>query len=284
MFREFTVYLILLFISGMVWQGLVTLSPQGLLFMFTNNPVEIGITMIPATMSGLLGGWLMPSFVHIIKHIKYQIIFALVLQAAFTGAYAAVVPTDKWAWTVMELFGQSCFTWVTTLSYVASGLFVPVEELGVSAGLLGTFRSAGGSVGNAVFSTILTTVINKNLGSNISAAAIGAGYNPSNLGALIPAVIQNAVGVPKAFASVPGVTPAVMSATSNAFKESYATAFRTMFYSTIPFGIFAIGVAFFVRDASHLLDNRVAVKQEKEVLDGGVRQPDVKRTNYGYTV
>lgn len=282
MFREFTVYLILLFISGMVWQGITTLSPQGLLFMFTKDPVEIGRTMIPATMSGVLGGWIMPSFVHVFKHIKYQIIFALVIQATFTGAYAAVVPTNKWAWTIMQLFGQSCFTWVTTLAYVASGLFVPVEELGVSAGLLGTFRSAGGSVGNAIFSTILTSVVNKNLGNNVGAAAVGAGYNPANLGALIPAVIENAVGVPMAFAGVPGVTPAVMSATSTAFKESYATAFRTVFYSMVPFGLLAVGIAFFVRDASHLLNNRVAVKQEKEVLDGKNHGP--VSSKYGYTV
>ncbi|KAJ4422128.1 hypothetical protein N0V82_003211 [Gnomoniopsis sp. IMI 355080] len=269
MFREFTVYLVVLFISGMVWQAITTLAPQGLLFMFTNDPIEIGKVMIPSTMAGILGGWVMPSFVHIFKHIKYQIIFALVMQTTFTGAYAAVVPTNRWAWTIMQLFGQSCFTWVTTLSYVASGLFVPVEELGVSAGLLGTFRSAGGSVGNAVFSTILTAVVNKNLGNNIAAAAIGAGFNPTNIGALIPAVIQNAVGVPMAFTGVPGVTPAVMSATSMAFKESYATAFRMVFYSTIPFGLLAVGIAFCIKDASHLLNNQVAVKQEREVLDGG---------------
>lgn len=188
MFREFSVYIILLFLSGMVWQGVVTLTPQGMLFMFTNDPLDIGTTMIPATMSGILGGWILPSFAHIFKHIKIQIIIALLFQAVFTAAYAAVVPESKWAWSVMELFGQSCFTWVTTLSYVATSLFVPLEELGVSAGLLGTFRSAGGSVGNAIFSTIMTAVVNRNLVPNIAAAAIGAGYNPENLPGLIPAV------------------------------------------------------------------------------------------------
>lgn len=111
--------------------------------MFTNDPLQIGIIMIPSTMAGLLGGWVMPSLVHLIKHVKYQIIFALFMQAAFTGSYAAVVPSNKIAWSIMQLFGQSCFTWVTTLAYLSSGLFVPVEGLGVSAGLLGTFRSAG---------------------------------------------------------------------------------------------------------------------------------------------
>lgn len=281
MFGEFTVHLIVLFISGMVWQGVVTLAPQGTLYMFTNDPITIGIIMIPSTMSGVLGGWIMPSLSHKIKHIKYQMIFALCMQAVFTGSYAAVVPNNRMAWSAMQLFGQCCFTWVTTLAYVSSGLFVPNEELGVSAGLIGSFRSAGGSVGNAIFSTIMTSVADKNLATNLAAAAIGAGYSADNLGALIPAVIQNAVGVPMAFAGVPGVTDAVRAATASAFKDTYATAFRTVFYSMIPFAVAAIVAAFWVRDCSHLLNNHVAVKQEKEVLGGGARVDHVERAMEG---
>ena len=167
-----------------------------------------------------------------------------------------------------QLFGQSCFTWVTTLAYVASGLFVPQEELGVSAGLIGTFRSAGGSVGNAVFSTILNSVINKQLGPRISEAAIANGFSPSELGVLIPAVIENAVGIPGAFAKVPGATSVVIAATSQAFKDTYAYAFRRVFLSTIPFGIIGLVAAWFVKDPSHLLNNHVAVHQERDVLSG----------------
>ena len=165
-------------------------------------------------------------------------------------------------------------SWVTTLAYVSSGLFVPVEELGVSAGLLGTFRSAGGSVGNAIFSTIMTSVANKNLGNNLAGAAIGAGFDPANLGALIPAVIQNAVGVPFAFDAVPGATPAVIAATGAAFKETYSNAFRMVCYATIPFCLVATAAAFWVKDPSHLLNNHVAVQQEKEVLSGVERRPE----------
>lgn len=83
-----------------------------------------------------------------------------------------------------------------------------------------------------------------------------------------------------AFTGVQGVTPAVMAATSTAFKESYANAFRMFFYSTIPFSVMALFIAFWVKDASHLLNNHVAVKQEKEILDGGgVRELDVKRVD-----
>jgi hypothetical protein len=138
----------------------------------------------------------------------------------------------------------------------------------VSAGLIGTFRSAGGSVGNAVFSTILNSVVNKQLGSRISEAATASGISPSELDALIPAVIEHAVGVPDAFAKLPVATSAVTAATSQAVVDTYAYAFRRVFLSTIPFGIIGLVAAWFVRDPSYMLTNHVAVHQEKDVLSG----------------
>ncbi|KAH7251471.1 fungal trichothecene efflux pump [Fusarium tricinctum] len=266
MYREFTVYLVILFVCGMIWQAMITLGNQGTLFMFTNDIVEIGYISIPANVSGVIGGWIMPTLVHKIKHIRYQFLFALLLQTVFTASYATVIPHNKTGWMILPMFGQSCFTWLTVLSYVSSGLLVPQEELGVSAGLMGTFRSAGGSLGNAMFSTIVTSIINRDLAKNIAGAAMGQGYSAKDLESLIPAVIKNAVGVPFALANVPGVTEPVLQATSAAFKNTYAKAFRTVFLSTIPLGVVAMIAAAFIRDPSHLLNNHVAVHQEKDVL------------------
>ncbi|KAH7024445.1 fungal trichothecene efflux pump [Microdochium trichocladiopsis] len=266
MYREFTVYLVILFVCGMIWQGTLTLSNQGTLFMFTNDVVEIGYIATAASMSGIIGGWLLPPLVHKLKHIKLQFIVALVFQTVFTASYATVVPNNKTGWTILPMFGQSCFTWLTVLSYVSSGLLVPQEDLGISAGMMGTFRSAGGSVGNAVFTTIMTSIVNRDLVNNIAGAAIQAGYSPANLSALIPAVIQNAVGVPGAFAAVPELSQPVIAATAAAFRDTYAGAFKIVFYSTIPFGVLALAASAFIRDPSHLLNNHVAVHQEKYVL------------------
>lgn len=266
MYREFTVYLVILFVAGMIWQAITTLGPQGTLYMFTNDPIRIGVLQIPNNMAGLLGGWIMPSLVHKIKHVREQILFALFIELAFNACYAAAVPNHEIAWSVMQFFGQCCFTWVTLLAYVASGLFVPHEDLGVSAGLIGTFRSAGNSVGNAIFSTILTSVVNKQMPKRVAQAAIENGFPAAQIGELIPAVVENAVGVPGAFTKLSQATPQVIAATSLAFKDAYAYAFRRVFYSTIPFGVIALAVAWFVRDPSPLLNNHVAVHQEREVL------------------
>jgi hypothetical protein len=174
---------------------------------------------------------------------------------------------------IFQMFGQCCFTWVTSLAYIASGLFVPQEELGVSAGLIGTFRSAGGSVGNAIFSTIATSITNKQLASRIAAAAIAAGYPPAGFGALIPAVIENAVGVPFVFAKT-NATAAVIAATEEAFKDTYAYAFRRVFLATLPFGIIGLVAAWFVKDPSHLLNNHIAIHQERDVLTGKRFNPE----------
>lgn len=117
--------------------------------------------------------------------------------------------------------------------------------------------------------------MNKQLGPRIAAAAIGAGYSPAGLEALIPAVIENAVGVPFAFAKTNAST-AVIEATGHAFKETYAYAFRRVFLATIPFGIIGIIVAWFVKDPSSLLNNHIAIHQERDVLTGKRFKPGEK--------
>jgi Fungal trichothecene efflux pump (TRI12) len=234
-------------------------------------------------LSGVIGGWILPSLVHKIKHVRQQIIFALIIQAVFTACYAAVIPQHKYAWMIFQMFGQCCFTWVTSLAYVASGLFVPQEELGVSAGLIGTFRSAGGSVGNAIFSTIATSVLNKQLVPRIIAAALGAGFPKEGLPELIPAVIENAVGVPFVLAAT-NASEAVIVATEQAFKDAYAYAFRRVFLATLPFGIIGLVSAWFVKDCSHLLNNHIAIHQERDVLTGERYIPEDQRAAEGVTV
>ncbi|KAK0662892.1 putative MFS-type transporter C16A3.17c [Lasiodiplodia hormozganensis] len=269
MLRKFTIHLLIVFVSGFIWYAMAALLPQASLYMYTNDPTEIGIIAIPNGLGGVVGGWLIPSLLHRIKHVREQIVVALVIQTAFTACYAAVIPNNKAAWMALQFFGQGCFTWLTTIAYVTAGLFVPQDELGVASGLIGTFRSAGGSIGNAIFSTILRSVTNRELGRNIAQAAVSAGFDPENMAALVPAVIENAVGVPGALQAVPGgVSETVAEATKTAFRETYAKAFRMVFYASIPFGVITTICAFWVEDPSPLLNSHIEVQMEKDVVAG----------------
>ena len=106
---------------------------------------------------------------------------------------------------------------------------------------------------------------NEQVPKHISAAAISHGYDgPKNLALLIPAVVNNALGVPDAFQGVPGATPALAEAPLKAFREAYAVAFQRMFYATIPFGLIAVICACFIKDPSKYLTNHTAVHMQRE--------------------
>jgi hypothetical protein len=165
-----------------------------------------------------------------------------------------------------QFFGNSCVPLITVLCYVTAGLHVRQKDLGVASGLIGTFRSADGSVGNAIFSTILNGVVDSQLSARISDAALSLGFPAADLEALIPAVILNGSGVPGAFADLPAATTEIQTATANAFREAYAYAFRRVFWATIPFGVCAIIAACFIRDSTKYLTNHVAIHMEKEAI------------------
>jgi len=264
--REFTVLLVLVFVSGMTYISMQALLPQGSLFLFSHDPIQIGIIAIPSGLSQVLGGFILPALSHRIKHIKIQIVVALVIQTLFLALYSVAIPNNRAAWMAFQFLGNCCFPLITLLCYITAGLHVRQKDLGIASGLIGTFRTAGGSVGNAIFSTILHGIVGSQLGPRVSAAALSLGYPAADLPFLIPAVIETGSGIPGAFATVPGVTPAIQAATAEAFREAYAYAFRRVFWSTIPFGVLAIIAACFVRDPSKYLTNHVAVHMEKEVF------------------
>lgn len=200
-----------------------------------------------------------------IKHLKMQIIVTLVIQTVFTAALAGAVG-NKTAWMAIQALSTGPFVLVVLVCYVIAGLNMPLRYLGLVSGLIGTFRSMGGSVGNAVFSTILQSIVRRDLGPSIASAALKAGFSsdPDSLDALIPATINAIVGVPGAFAAVPGINTTVEAAATAAFRKVYQHAFSMVFYATIPFGVIAIILAFFIDDPSMYLTNHTAVHMQKK--------------------
>ncbi len=175
-----------------------------------------------------------------------------------------------------QFFGQGCFPWITVATLVNAGLHVRQTDLGIAVGIMGAFRSLGGCVGNAVFGTIFREIVNQQLVPRITAAATANGFDVANLAKLIPAVSAAGVGVPDAFAAVPGITSAVETATLSALKDAYAHAFKIVFYSTIPFGVIALIAALFIADATKYMTNHTSIEMEKHVVGHGARTGDQK--------
>lgn len=204
-----------------------------------------------------------------IKHLKLQIVICLVIQTIFTACLAAAIPQSRAAWSALQAFSVGPFALVVLACYVIAGLNISLKHLGLATGLIGTFRSLGGSIGNAIFNAIIQGVVGSDLGPSIATAAFGAGYNDTNgLELLIPATMSTIVGIPNAFEDVPGVTASIEAAAVTAARQVYAKAFRMVFYATIPFGVIALILACFIRDPSIYLTNHTAIRMEREGIFG----------------
>jgi len=265
-FREFTVILVVVLVAGMIYYSMSSLIPQATFYIFSNDGYQIGIISLPNGIGQCFGAIAMPAVMHLTKKPKMHIVAAVIIQGLFTALFAYSVPDHKGAWMAFQFFGQGCFAWITVATIVNAGLHVKHSDLGLAVGLISTFRAAGGSIGDAVFAAILTGSVNSQLAPRIAEAAIAEGYKAADLELLIPAVIEAAVGVPGAFATVPGVTPAIQAATLHAFREAYAYAFQRVFYATIPFSVMAFIAALFIKDASDYMTNHTAVVMERNAL------------------
>ena len=272
-YREFTLSLPVVFVAGMVYYAMAALLPEATELVFGAKPLEVGILLLPNGIGQTVGICLPPLFLHKTKHPTWYIIAAIFVQTLFTGLYAYGVTASKATWAAFQFFGAGCFGLITLTTVLNAGLHVRPSELGIAVGLLGTFRSVGGSVGNVIFNAILKSTANKQLPKRIAEAALAAGFKGS-VGALITAAVETGEGVPDAFASVDGITTAIEGAAMAAFSAAYAEAFKMVFYATIPFGVVGIVCALFIKDSSKYMTNHTHVHLEKDVLHSAHRSAE----------
>ncbi|KAL2430475.1 hypothetical protein ABEF95_008581 [Exophiala dermatitidis] len=273
-FREFSALLMLVFVAGMVFFAASALNAQTILYLYTPDLIKIGIYSIPSGAGQLVGGVILPALVHYIKHVHYQLAFSVLMQTLFFGLAALITPHNiNWVMAV-QFLAMLPFGWITLLCYTTASLHVPQRDLGVAIGLIGTFRSLGGSVGSVVFSSIFEQVAKKEIARRVAhtvaAGAAGGGGSTSPqtaLPALIEAVDLSILGVPGQAESVStSVSAAVFAKCVEAARLGYAYGFRITWLASIPFGVVAVLCAVAVRDPSKYFTNHVEVHLEKEVI------------------
>lgn len=261
-YREYTVTLVVLFVSGMVYYSMAALIPEATVRVYTHEPIQIGITLLPFGVGQTFGACVVTMFIHMTKHPKRYILGGLTVQTLFTGLNAYGISSNRAVWMGFTFFSSGCFALITVSTILNASLHVNPTGLGIAVGLLGTFRSLGGSVGNAVFGSILSSTVNHELPRQINAAATSNGYTGS-LSDLVSATVLFESGVPTAFEGIDGLTPSLQTAVLGAFRSSYQEAFRMVFYSSIPFGVVAIIAALFIKDSSHKFTNHTQVHLRK---------------------
>jgi len=188
---------------------------------------------------------------------KYQAIFVMTAGSIFLGAMASTNPdTPK---TAMALV----FMAVTMIGY-NEALMLPIctiairdqNEIGTAAGIAGSSRSAISTVASTVYTVVLTARLGKTIPSEVPAAVIKAGLPTSSVAGYMTAIAAG--GSEKALAAVKGLTPEILAVGTRAYRVAYSDAYRTIFLTSIAFGVLGIICNLFVPNVDKLLTNSVA--------------------------
>ncbi|KAJ4393480.1 hypothetical protein N0V93_002692 [Gnomoniopsis smithogilvyi] len=298
MFRRYSAILVVLFVSGMNFYAMTTLLPLGANLMFTTDGLEIGLMSLPKTVMELIVGFFMPLVSHKIPEyipgftIKWQLVVGMVLQAVFLAASAASVnPNNKFAYMFLPAFGVPMFTWVTVLSYAIASLHVPHSQLATALGLLGTFRSTGGAIGNAFFGALFTSLSARETSRMVQAACESLDVCPTTtiFNQLLADLTAYNQGVPGMMADV---SPEARDILVQALHVGYGRSFQIVFCATIPLSVIAVLCSWYIEDPWPYMNNHVQFRmyerggfslrspEEPSLTGATVVWPATKKMNY----
>ena len=160
--------------------------------------------------------------------------------------------------------GQTFFGWAQYLSVAFTQLGVHQQDLGMSGGLAGVARYAGGSLAQAIYVSIMTNTQAARAAATVPQAAIDAGASIATANGLLAAFPLGSAAI----AEVPGINNEILGAAGLAFQWSYAHALKITAISSLSFG----GIGFIlcllcenidkkVPNYAHLAKNRLANTQ-----------------------
>lgn len=140
-------------------------------------------------------------FGNLFGHWKYTLIVAWSGMTLFGGLMGLVTPYNKGTMIAFAFLMQTFFGWSQYESVAFTQLGVPQTELGISGGLAGVARYAGGSLAQAIYTTILTNTQQTRAAATLPQAAIAAGLDPKYGADILAAFPQGAA----ALAAIPGI-------------------------------------------------------------------------------
>jgi hypothetical protein len=123
--------------------------------------------------------------------------------------------------------------------------------------ILGGLRSTSGAVFTTIFIAILNSKVKSQIANHVPQAAVAAGLPQSSLPALFEAIAAQSAA---AYATVPGLTPQIQLAVSDALTDSYAAAFSYAYYAGTAIGCAAIIAAVFMKDYDAYLTGHIPKK------------------------
>ncbi|KAF2736006.1 MFS general substrate transporter [Polyplosphaeria fusca] len=261
--RELTAPFIVGFVVTMFYYAINVIYPTMIAVFFTNETTDFKYAIVltlPQNLGICFGALLLTLFGSKIGHWKWTLTASVSIMVLFGALLGLGTPSRKAMMMAFVFLCQTGFGWAQYLSIAFIQFGVPQTELGISGGLAGVARFAGGAIAISVYTSILSNVQGSSAADLVPAAAVAAGLPADSAAALLAALPLGAAAI----AEVPGVTSSVLAAAGAAWQQSYVVGLRTTALSSLSFGVLAIGACLFCNEIAGKMDEKIEVFLEND--------------------
>ena len=241
--REFTVPFIVAFIVTMFYYGINVIYPTMVNVFYITPETSRGTQLalsLPGNIGLVFGAMLLICFGDVFRHYKVTLCISWGGMVLWGGLMALVTPHNKGLMIAFTFLEQTFFGWAQYLSVAFTQLGVHQQDLGMSGGLAGVARYAGGSLAQAIYVSILTNAQSARAAATVPQAAMQAGATIDTATALLAAFPLGSAAIAK----VPGINNNILAAAGTAFQWSYAHGLKVTALSSLSFGFFGLIMCF----------------------------------------
>lgn len=227
--------------------------------MFSNDPIEVGVLSLPATLGQGIGVILGLLLTARLGHFKYQLVFLMAFQMAFKlASIASLNPNQKWAFIFLPALGLSTYGWHGILNITLLSANLPRSILGTAIALNGSMRTAGGAVGGAISRVIFDHVYNKDLTKEVDLVMAQANVPlDTRPEILVACLFRNFSALSKLLDR----QPALIGRLVELIQLAFGHALQMVFIAVGAISVLALVTALFVEDRSSQAQ-RDAVSEE----------------------
>ncbi|KAM0202274.1 hypothetical protein ACHAPI_001461 [Fusarium lateritium] len=261
-------------VASMVYYSLTVLWPTIISTLYTTNPIKIGWQSCVIGGGVLLGQAISGIAISYIPRLKIQRICAAILVLTFVTAMCSLSP-DLWANTIA--FGLiACFGvgYIENVAFTGVTLLWEPQDIRIATGVLGSIRSLGGAVAQALYVSVLNNELAKTIPEYVTAAAVKSGLPTKSLPSLFEAVTSGD------YSTVPGINKDIIDSASGAVVNAYTTSLHSVLSATIPFSCIMLIAACLVPEVKKFLTYDVA----KRPQDKGFRKSNSEVNEIQYRV
>ncbi|KAH7142285.1 major facilitator superfamily domain-containing protein [Fusarium sp. MPI-SDFR-AT-0072] len=260
--RNFPLALVFIFVEGFAFYAANNFLPLVYSVYFNSDLFKVGVLMslifIAGTVASIVGGIYSTKS----KRVRPPLTLGMILFVAYFACMATLKPSQSdaiWGYTVLAGLGLG---FGLVIAVTTGQISTPPGLIATTSGLILTSRSLGGSVALPVYTAILNSLLTEHLGKKIAEGVLPLGLSAKELPAFISAFVNNDQ---KAMASIPGITPEIISAGVVGLRSAYRIAFRGTWSAAAAVSAVGLILSLFVKDPRNSFNMHVDAPVEHEL-------------------